>query len=133
MPIDKFGRHMLRTTPYQQLPISSSPYYICEPTTFYTPCIITIRGSFNKGRSTSFYELENNGIVYTLPVSGVVKDININPTNKIFINSKSYDTTTLLGQKLAKGDQLGFPLVALQSHQYLQIVLLCPLLKDVDV
>lgn len=124
---------MLRYTPYQQLPFDKTPFYICEPTNFYTPCILTIRGSFNKGRSTSFYELENNEIVYTTPISGVVKDININPQIKMFINSKSFNKADILGKKLDKGDQLRFSLISLESHLYVEIILLCPLIKDVDV
>lgn len=131
MPIDKFGRHMLRATAYPTLRLStdSTPFYMCEPSKFYSPCVITIRGVSNLRESVAFYALENNEVEYILPVSGVLKDINISPNVQIFINSERFDKANIVNEKLRKGDRLKF---SLQSEPtfHTELVLFCPLQKD---
>lgn len=131
MPIDKFGRHMLRAEPYPtfRFDIETTPFYICEPSKFYSPCIITIRGEKNVERSIAFYELENNELAYTIPVLGTIKALNIDPQIKIFINNENFEQASLLEKKIKKGDRVSFTLGP-KSKLYVEIVIGCPLIKN---
>lgn len=134
MPIDKFGRHMLRAEPYPTFTLNadSTPFYICEPTKLYTPCIITIRGEIKKSKSIAFYELENNELKYSIPVSGIIKGINIEPKITIFLNGASYEWEKLLGGKVEKGDTLSFALGS-KPKLYIELILSCSLRRNDDL
>lgn len=130
MPIDKFGRHMLRAEPYPtfRFDIETTPFYICEPSKFYSPCLITIRGEKSTVQSMGFYELENNSLAYTMPVSGIIKSINIDPQVKIFINNESSESASLVDKSVKKGDQLSFTVTS-KPKFYVEIVVGCSLIK----
>jgi hypothetical protein len=140
MPIDKFGRHILRAAPYQsvtspQMPvITSSPntsaFYICEPSLHHSKCIINIRGVENKSKKHSYYILENTKEEYIFPISGKIESIEISPTNcPVSFGIKTLKSSDLIGKNINKGDIIRFR--GQSASLYVEIVLQCPIEKNV--
>lgn len=142
MPLDKFGRHMLRTrlAPYlspqsSYSPIltsspTSSPFYICEPSLHHSKCFINIRGHLDKSQSLLHYTLENATTEYKSPVYGRIEHIEIIPSNStILVNDDMIAIDQLVGKIINKGDKFTF-LAVKKDSLYVEIVLQCPLAKD---
>lgn len=136
MPIDKFGRHMLRdrSVPYSPPTITSSPdsspFYICEPKLHHSKCVINLRGHSTK---TGMYILENNKDEYVFPISGKLESLEIVPaTCQMFLNGGTALTSIeLIGTNINKGDKINFITVSKQPSLYVEIVLQCPITKNV--
>lgn len=141
MPIDKFGRHMLRksiipyssptsSSPILTSPPGTSPFYICEPALHYSKCIINIRGHLQKSKSISLYTLENTTTEYKFPISGKIENIEVSPIDTtVFLNTIEVVTQKLVGKIINIGDQLIF-YARNKDPLYVQIVLQCPITKD---
>lgn len=137
MPIDKFGRHILRdrSTPYLLPTLASSPqsspFYICEPSLHHSKCIIKIKGSENK--LSGMYTLENQKQEYIFPISGKIEYVDIFPTDcEMFHNFGSAITPKgLIGLTINKGDKLLFNTVPGQPSLHMEMVLQCPITKNV--
>lgn len=141
MPIDKFGRHMLknRIIPYSSPTLSSpiltspprtSPFYICEPSSHHSKCVINIRGRLQKSQSLNFYTLENTTTEYKFPVSGKIENIEVSPVDTtVFLNTNAVVTHELAGKIINIGDTFIFH-AKNKDPLYVQIVLQCPIAKD---
>lgn len=141
MPIDKFGRHMLRkriipyssstsSFPILTSPPGTSPFYICEPSLHHSKCIINIRGHLQKSKSLSLYTLENTTTVYKFPVFGKIESIEVSPIDTtVFFNKTEVIIEKLVGNIINIGDQLIF-YARNKDPLYVQIVLQCPITKD---
>lgn len=145
MPIDKFGRHLLtsRAVPYSSPIIStpaplvnssatSSPFYICEPSSHHSKCVLTIRGHSIPRRSTVYFILENNTTDYTFPISGKIENIIISPSTAELSRraGPSFQASKLIGETLAKGELFRFISLKQTEPLYVEIVLQCPIAKD---
>lgn len=133
MPIDKFGRHMLRATPYSnvQPSIDSTSFFLCQPTEFKSPCVLYINGVYDINKSVSFFRLHNGELEYKSPISGVIDQVVITPNIKIFKNELDwFDGTLLKDKKIQKGDKLRFFTESEHKTLYAEITVLCPLLKN---
>lgn len=142
MPLDKFGRHMLRTrlAPYSspQLPHPpvltsspvSSPFYICEPSSHHSKCVINIRGRLDKSQNILHYTLENQTDEYKSPIFDRVEHIEITPIDsRVLINDDIFTIDELVGKIINKGDTFIFP-APKKVSLYVEIVLQCPITKD---
>lgn len=144
MPIDKFGRHLLRSNavtysspiistpaPLVSSSATSSPFYICEPSSHHSKCVLTIRGNSIPRRSISYYILENNTTDYSFPISGKIENIIISPsTTKVWRSNLSIQSNELIGDTIAKSDVLKFVSLNQTEPLYVEIVLQCPIAKD---
>lgn len=136
MPIDKFGRHMLASShllysqkPSQLLSSTASSLFECQPVQYCSECVLYIKGYYDLKQHISRYILDNGEIEYILPISGKVQTINITPNTNIFLNDKHFEISSI--KSLNIGDKLTFVRGKdLNTNLYVQIVLLCPLVKD---
>lgn len=144
MPIDKFGRHMLKrklnvdlsphllTSPTPMADLS--PFYICQPASHHAKCVLQIHGIFNMKTSVAFYTLDQQDVQYKFPVSGKLESIDISPaTTLITLNdAESVSAHDLVETIVNKGDTLKFLTSQPKSTPslYVQIVVQCPIAKD---
>lgn len=136
MPIDKFGRHMLASSHFShssqqsQLLSSTAPsLFECQPVNYYSECIFHIKGYYDLKQHISRYILDNGEVEYILPISGKVQSINVIPNAKLFLNGDHVDVSSI--KTLQSGDKLTFVRdIDLPKTLYVQLVLLCPLVKD---
>lgn len=131
MPIDKFGRHMLRSMPYSPLqpPSNKENFYFCQPADFKTPCLMYIRGVYNRAQNALLFHLENGSTIYKSPISGIIKHITITPNVTLFLNGEGVDK--IVNTPLNKGDELSFAITSSnQTVLYVELVVLCSVSKD---
>lgn len=144
MPIDKFGRHLLRSNavtysspiistpaPLVNSSATSSTFYICEPSSHHSKCVLTIRGHSIPKRSVAYYILENNTTDYSFPISGKIENIIISPpTTKVWQSNLSIPSNKYIGETIAKSDVFRFISLNQTEPLYVEIVLQCPIAKD---
>lgn len=136
MPLNKFNQHFLTSNPSCSeevvgAPSQSVPFYICQPTEYYSTCIIYIRGSFIGKKNNIHYILENGTSTYEIPVTGKVVRVQCDP-NILYVNYKNQSTKIedlINGNILNKGDIMEFKFNHNQPSLslYLEMVLQCPL------
>lgn len=139
MPVDKFGRHFLRTSPYPLedtilLP-KSTPFYIFQPSNLYSKCIITIVSgeSTQKSRVSKepSYVLENHKTSYKFSLSGKIENLYMFPTNtKVIFNGTIIAQNDLIGKQIIINDKIAFHaenVESLKEKLYVEIVLNCPI------
>lgn len=111
MPIDKGGRHMLRSIPYSTpqasitpqpvLPLSSSlPFYICQPATYHSRCMLYVQipQSFS-----------NKPTEYDIPISGKIESVKVNPSDILFVfSNEKLKSTEIVGRDVVKDEKLSF-------------------------
>lgn len=135
MPLDKFGRHMLRSRlhPIHTSTTTSltSPFYICEPSSYHSKCIIYIHGQVDQNKSVALYVLDNTNTDYKFPVSGKIENVQIFPSKtSVFLNGVGVNN--IEGKIVKKGDTLSFSITSMITVPlYVQIVIQCPLIQDV--
>lgn len=156
MPVNKFGHYLH----YQNIPHRLEIIRETTTTTTTTPtlllpsqpetaenlksiCVLDIYAKFQEG--SAHYFLDNNkSKVYKFPVNGVIQDIyspsNLTPQTILFSvrEGDPVSSSTLIGKSIQKGDTLRVlrNLTSSSSTRFkdafLQIVLLCPLIKNED-
>lgn len=145
MPVDKFGRHFLKTSPYKitsdtvSIP-KSKPFYIWEPKNQYSKCVIGISSAATNSKShvnsEFIYFLKNQKNYYQFPVGGKIENFEMFPLQtKIKLNDSENFVTggSFIGQQVNKGDKLTF--IAKDSKDsnkplYIEIVLQCPVSNE---
>lgn len=157
MPVDKLGRHFLRTPPYnfpwrQQ----SDTLVLCQPS-LKSECVLKISSVDQVStsviqtvlkapvstpppkepqKSDLNYVLENEKHNYKLPVSGTIKGITIFPADtKIVLNGSNtlQSHWTLLEKEIKKGDTLSFfatNITNLRKRLFVELVIHCPLIRE---
>jgi hypothetical protein len=138
MPIDKGGQHMLthRQTAYQTSeesivtssinPLSS--FYVCEPTTLYSPCYIQLRASFLNDKKR--YLLETGGVEYISPVAGKIDSVRLSSNSQLFLNERTIEVDIIKNTVIKKGDKLSFSSPnGLPANALIEILILCPIVK----
>lgn len=132
MPIDKFGRHMLRASPYTtfQKYVGSEPFYFCQPVNFNAPCLIYIKGEYDPKQSIAFYKLENGQVAYKSPISGSIKNITLSPKVKVFLNNEGFEYQEILNKNLKEGDELNFLYDSTNKNFYAEILVSCSVTND---
>lgn len=144
MPINKFGSHMLvqQQQQSQNQLISNnqtiaSGFYICEPITYHSKCIITIRGS-NEGMYLK-YKLENSLTEYIFQISGKIESVTIVPeTISVSLDDKTQHekkyskADSLVNKNIKKGDSLLFlkSESELSTSLFVELIIQCPLAKE---
>lgn len=133
MPIDKGGRHMLipKQVPYKvpsdpTVGSSAQNIYFCEPSTFSSECILTLRGTRNA--KNQLYILDHGENYYIFSISGKVVNISLHPDVPIFLNGKNVHKTDI--KTLDKGDKVSFLKTASDKPLYAEIHLRCPIVKN---
>lgn len=147
MPVDKFGRHFLRTSAYDSklkhdsicFP-TSTPFYICQHSQLHSKCIIKFSGqkvsSKHNPAEELVYLLDNYKDAYTMPVTGKVESIQVYPSDtKITVNDLKppQSSSFFIGKQLMKGEQLSF--LAKDSKSFkeklqVELVLQCSLQQN---
>jgi hypothetical protein len=116
MPIDKFGRHMLKHNLYQ--PTNTSPLssvYLCDPKQLYSICVLNVTDEW-------FIKEKGNMHYFTCPVDGRLVSHNILPEN---IDIKIVD-----GVLFKKGERIAYNKEPNSPPVNMLLVLACPLVKD---
>lgn len=147
MPVNKFGHYLH----YQNIPhrleiikeTTTSPTLLQLPSqpetteNFKSICVLDIYAKFEEG--SAHYFLDNNkSKVYKFPVNGVIQDIYSpsNLTQTILFSLREgnpLSSSDLIGKSIQKGDTfrvLRNLTSTLLKDVFLQIVLVCPLIKN---
>lgn len=130
MPVDKFGRHMLvhpnrdlvGITQQQQQDQKQnllSSFYLCQPSTLYSNCVLNIKGTRNKNNE---FIMEDGNNYYKIPVSGKIQDIVTVPVG--------LDVGFKIGDSLQGGNKFSFKNGIKEKIIHITIVLLCPIVQD---
>lgn len=126
MSINKFGNHLFNRNQQQQQP----PACICDLSSLYSKCVLTIRGTVTK--AFVGYTLENRSDTYVFPISGRIESIEIIPKDvSVMLNNEKVEfPQTLIGRDIKKEDKIIFSKDKNTSTLYAQIILRCPLTKN---
>ena len=116
-----------------------SPFYICQPISYHSKCIITIRGSGSGQQVPGMVKKnwvflqENNSGSYVFTVSGKIEKIDVLPKDTtIMLGDNDIQVKELIKKEINKGDTISIASVKRDrlGSLYAQIVLQCPLTKN---
>ncbi|CAH1986979.1 unnamed protein product [Acanthoscelides obtectus] len=121
MPIDKFGRHMLRSKKTDTAAIFST----FLRSNLSSVCVVPIYSSTS---SEQFYTFNDNSKDYIVPVTEIVDSINVPPKVRVTIGLNSLTDNT----PITKGDILHFFTSKEPRPEQLiaNIVMRCPLIQQ---